>query len=88
MSKTLKTVIIIDQELSTVVAKTEDILVDVDIQPHELMIELAMNHDLKAVIEKHNEERVTHIDKQAKKRHGKDVFLEPVTYKDLDVQVK
>lgn len=88
MAKTLKTVVIIDQELETVVAQMTDVLVDVDIQPHELMIELAMNHNLKDLIDNHNEERVQQIDKQAKKRHGQDVNLDPVTYKELDIQVK
>lgn len=54
-----------------------------DLTDTELFFEVPMAETLKT----HNEKRVRFLDKEASKRAGKDIFLEPVKIRDLKMVV-
>lgn len=49
--------------------------------------ELFFEVDIKGILTQHNTKRVTWLDKEATKKAGKDVFLEPVRIRDLRMVV-
>lgn len=54
-----------------------------DLTDQELFFEIPITDLLKA----HNEKRVKWLDKEVSKRSGKDIFLEPVKIRDLQMRV-
>ena len=54
-----------------------------DLSDSELFFEI----DMKSILVKHNEYREQTVDKKASKVADRDIMLEPITYKDLKMNV-
>ncbi|CAH9013650.1 hypothetical protein VP424E501_P0118 [Vibrio phage 424E50-1] len=89
----LVTVILMDEDKDlegkqVIVAKFEDIVLESGMTDSDLMLALALEHDVAGALKKHNEMRNGVVSKSMLARHGNEVKLQPVTIRDLKVIVK
>ncbi len=89
----LVTVILMDEDKDlegkqAIVAKFEDIVLEAGMTDSDLMLALALEHDVAGALKKHNTMRSDVVSKSMLARHGNEVNLQPVTIRDLKVIVK
>ncbi|CAH9013693.1 conserved hypothetical protein [Vibrio phage 501E54-1] len=89
----LVTVILMDEDKDlegkqAIVAKFEDIVLESGMTDSDLMLALALEHDVAGALKDHNEKRSEVTSKSMLARHGNEVKLQPVTIRDLKVIVK
>lgn len=87
------TVILMDEDKNltgkqSMIAKYEDVVIDRNTDPQEVLLIIAVEEDVKGAIEKHNKAREDIMDKAALQRHGKKVPLQPITIRDVKVIIK
>ncbi len=92
---TINTVMIIDEDKLlannpelVIVKKFEDVIIQEGEDSMMTLLNLAIEHDFKTMLAKHNEKRSEVVNTQALERTGKQVFLRPVKIQDLTVKIK
>lgn len=88
------TVILVDQDDKLkgtdlqIVGKFEDVVVPSGQDEMTTLLKLALNGDVKKMLDVHNEKRCDVVNSQTLERTGKKVYLQPITIEDVKVLIK
>lgn len=93
----LVTVVLMDQDTKipanmrnqlSVIAKYEDVVVEAGENEQMTILKLAVNEDIKGVLELHNKQRGKIVNSVTLERTGVEVFLPPITIEQVTIKMK
>lgn len=92
---TVATVILLAQDKNApkafqnkVVGKFEDVLIRQGEDSSMTILKLAMGGEIQKMLDEHNKVRVEQVNQTVLERTGKEVYLQPLTVEDLQIQIK
>lgn len=88
------TVILMDQDDKlkgtnlNIIGKFEDVVIPTGQDEMTTLLKLALNGDVKKMLDEHNEKRTQVINNQTLERTGKKVNLQPIVIEDVQILIK